>query len=275
MGPAHRRGVPAPLAGPRRPRTGGAHRPVRLAAPGPGRRGRPARRLRAAPVHPPAPRRRLARCDGLRARRDGPLLGPVHDRRARHRLRGRRGGRARGVRGRPVARRRRARAPHRGPLARRALEQAGELTQRLRAFLTGAARAQRLAPLAACAELVAARPTDAGGWEVVVVRHARLAATGVSAPGTDRGRSCTRSSRRPRPWHRRAAGPASHPHEAEILLSWLQEPGVRIVDVTGPWACRSARRGRTWTSRPRPATSRATRTPRAAPTWRTRPPGRP
>ncbi len=31
--------------------------------------------------------------------------------------------------------------------------------------------------------------------------------------------------------------PASHPHEAEILLSWLQEPGVRIVDVTGPWAC--------------------------------------
>ncbi|SDF58746.1 DNA polymerase-3 subunit epsilon [Cellulosimicrobium cellulans] len=117
-------------------------------------------------------------------------------------------------------------------------EQAGEITQRLRAFLTGAARAQRLAPLAACAELVAARPTDAGGWEVVVVRHARLAATGVSAPGTD-------------PWplvHALVAtaetvappvppAPASHPHEAEILLSWLQEPGVRIVDVTGPWAC--------------------------------------
>src|SRR5690606_39613989 len=31
--------------------------------------------------------------------------------------------------------------------------------------------------------------------------------------------------------------PASHPHEAEILLSWLEQPGVRIVDAAGPWAC--------------------------------------
>jgi len=123
-------------------------------------------------------------------------------------------------------------------------EQAGELTHRLRAFLAGAARAQRIGPLAACPEVVAARATDAGGWEIVVVRHARLAATGVSDPGDD-------------PWPLVDAlvataevvpapvppAPASHPHEAEVLLAWLEQPGVRIVDVTGEWTCpvRSAR----------------------------------
>ncbi|MFC8924129.1 DEDD exonuclease domain-containing protein [Cellulosimicrobium sp. NPDC057127] len=123
-------------------------------------------------------------------------------------------------------------------------EQAGDLTHRLRAFLTGAARAQRLAPLAACEELVAARPAGAGGWEVVVVRHARLAATGVSGPGED-------------PWplvHALVAtaetvpapvppAPACHPHEAEIVLAWLEQPDVRLVDVSGPWTSpvRSAR----------------------------------
>lgn len=123
-------------------------------------------------------------------------------------------------------------------------EQAGEVTHRLRAFLSGAARAQRLAPLSRCEQLVAARPTEAGGWEVVVVRHARLAATGVSRPGED-------------PWPLVDAlvataetvpapvppAPACHPHEAELVLGWLEQPGVRLVDVSGPWTSpvRSAR----------------------------------
>jgi DNA polymerase-3 subunit epsilon len=123
-------------------------------------------------------------------------------------------------------------------------EQAGEVTHRLRAFLAGAGRAQRLAPLSSCEQLVAARETDDGGWELVVVRHARLAATGVSPPGED-------------PWPLVRAlvataeavpapvppAPACHPHEAEIVLAWLEQPGVRLVDVTGTWTCpvRSAR----------------------------------
>ncbi|MBD7949715.1 DEDD exonuclease domain-containing protein [Oerskovia rustica] len=123
-------------------------------------------------------------------------------------------------------------------------EQAAEVTARLEAFLLGAGRAQRLGPLAECAELVAAKPLERGGWEIVVVRHARLAATGVSAPGAD-------------PWPTIEAlvataedvappvapAPACHPHEAELVLGWLEQPGVRLVDVTHPlaWPVRSAR----------------------------------
>ncbi|MCB7137252.1 DEDD exonuclease domain-containing protein [Cellulosimicrobium marinum] len=123
-------------------------------------------------------------------------------------------------------------------------EQAGDVTRRLRAFLAGASRAQRLAPLARCAELVAARETDDGGWEVVVVRHARLAATGVSPPGADPWPLVTSlvatAEHVPAPV---APAPACHPHEADLVLAWLEQPGVRLVDVTDPWTSpvRSAR----------------------------------
>jgi DNA polymerase-3 subunit epsilon len=30
--------------------------------------------------------------------------------------------------------------------------------------------------------------------------------------------------------------PAAHPEEAETLLRWLEQPGVRLVDVAGAWA---------------------------------------
>ncbi len=115
-------------------------------------------------------------------------------------------------------------------------EEAGEVTARLRAFLQAAARAQRLEPLAACAELVAARPSD-GGWEIVVIRHAVLAATGTCAPGEDPMRlvgallATALPVAAPTP-----PAPAGHPHEAEILLGWLDQPGVRIVAASHPLA---------------------------------------
>ncbi len=28
--------------------------------------------------------------------------------------------------------------------------------------------------------------------------------------------------------------PAAHPHEAELVLGWLDQPGVRVVEVTDP-----------------------------------------
>ncbi|WP_418276652.1 DEDD exonuclease domain-containing protein [Isoptericola jiangsuensis] len=117
-------------------------------------------------------------------------------------------------------------------------EEAGQVTARLRAFVRAAARSQRLDPLSRCRELVAARPTPVGGWEVVVVRHARLAATAVSPPEED-------------PWpliHSllataevveapNAPAPACHPEEAEIVLAWLDAPDVRLVRVSDPWTC--------------------------------------
>jgi DNA polymerase-3 subunit epsilon len=84
---------------------------------------------------------------------------------------------------------------------------------------------------------VAARRSDAGGWELVLVRHGRLAGTAVSPPGAD-----------PRPVidALRAAGehveaavapmPAAHPEETEEVLRWLEQPGIRLVDLDGEWA---------------------------------------
>jgi DNA polymerase-3 subunit epsilon len=111
-------------------------------------------------------------------------------------------------------------------------EEAADVRDRLDTFLRGAARAQRLAPLAACAELVAARRTDVGGWEVVLVRHGRLAGTAAVDRRTD-PRPAIESLRAtaehvPPPV---APAPAAHPEEADLVLEWLDAPGVRLVDA--------------------------------------------
>jgi DNA polymerase-3 subunit epsilon len=108
---------------------------------------------------------------------------------------------------------------------------------RLRALLAATARAQRLRALGRCPELVAARPTPDHGWEIVVIRHGRLAATGVAPPGAA-----------PRPFvDAVGAGadavppppggfPAASSEEVECLLRWLDSAGVRLVRIEGIWA---------------------------------------
>jgi DNA polymerase III subunit epsilon len=117
-------------------------------------------------------------------------------------------------------------------------EEAGRQRDRLLAFVRAATRTQRLAPLAGTAELIAALRTGHGGWELVLVRHGRLAGTTTTPPGAD-----------PRPFIEalRATGeqvtarpfplPAAHPEETEQVLRWLEQPGVRLVDLDGEWSC--------------------------------------
>jgi DNA polymerase III subunit epsilon len=84
-------------------------------------------------------------------------------------------------------------------------EEAAVQRDRLAAFIRAATRSQRLAALAACPQLVAARPTGVaapgaratgngvaasgapgnGGWELAVVRHGRLAGAGTVPPRAD------------------------------------------------------------------------------------------
>ena len=123
-------------------------------------------------------------------------------------------------------------------VAQERFEEAGAVRDRLSAFLRGAARAQRLSPLSDCPELVAARRSPDGGWEIVLIRYARLAAT-------------ARVDRADDPWPvieslRLSAehvdrpvspAPAGHPEEADLLLAWLDSPGVRLVDAPEGWAC--------------------------------------
>ncbi len=117
-------------------------------------------------------------------------------------------------------------------------EEAARHRDRLTAFLRIAARYQRLRALADCALLVAARPTDRGGYDVHVIRHGRLVAAGATPPGAH-----------PRPYldalvataEAVAAGPGPTPcasaEEMECVLRWLDEPGVRLVDIDGVWTC--------------------------------------
>lgn len=117
-------------------------------------------------------------------------------------------------------------------------EEAALHRDRLMAFLRGAARAQRLAPLATTPELVAARRAQRGGWEIVLVRYGRLAGTSVSPPGADpmpyiealrTSGECVAAAAAPQP--------AAHPEETEQVLHWLEQPGVRLVEMDGEWAC--------------------------------------
>jgi DNA polymerase III subunit epsilon len=116
-------------------------------------------------------------------------------------------------------------------------EDAGSHRDRLAAFVRTAARMQRLAGLSQCAEMVAARPTVGGAWELVLVRHGRLAGTSVVPVGVE-----------PRPWVDAlvATGevvspgvgpvPAASAEETECILRWLDSPGVRLVRLDGAWA---------------------------------------
>ena len=181
LGQAHRRALAAAVHGP----------------PGARRRRRLPRAVRAPSAPPSGPWPRCTRrfpirqcsdrlpqrpdAQRLRAGRDGPV--PVAVRRQRSDRRLRRRGRA-GCASRLIAtpdavvealRRRMA-----ALAARRAVRGSRlRYRDRLAAFLRGAARTQRLSALTRCAEVVAARREDDGGWEVHVVRHGRLAAAGV------------------------------------------------------------------------------------------------
>jgi DNA polymerase III subunit epsilon len=117
-------------------------------------------------------------------------------------------------------------------------EDAGVVRDRLAHLVRAAASAQRIAPLANSAEIMAARATPQGGWEVICVRFGRLAGTTVTPRGAD-----------PRPYFEALAasaenvapspGPAASAsaEETEKILRWLESTNVRMVAVDGEWTC--------------------------------------
>ncbi len=117
-------------------------------------------------------------------------------------------------------------------------EEAASHRNRMTTFLRAAARSQRLRALTGCAEIVAARRTESGSWEVHVVRHGRLAAAGVIPSGVS-ARDWTDQLRAGAdtvvPGH--GPAPAATPEESELVLRWLEHPGVRLVHVEGVWSC--------------------------------------
>jgi DNA polymerase-3 subunit epsilon len=132
--------------------------------------------------------------------------------------------------------------------AQERFEEAAAHRDRAAAFVRTAARMQRLAALSSCAELVAARPRFDNGWDVVVVRHGRLAGAAVAPPGAA-----------PRPYVEALVAtaetvpagigptPAASAEEMDCILRWLAEPGARLVSLDGTW-CSPARGAASHTS---------------------------
>ncbi|AXE39233.1 DEDD exonuclease domain-containing protein [Acidipropionibacterium virtanenii] len=114
-------------------------------------------------------------------------------------------------------------------------EDASSLTSRARSCLRASRRRARLASLADCAEIVAARPVDRT-WEVHIVRHGRLAAAALSpagenpVPTIDAARTTAETVTAASP-----GIPACTVEEAELVADWLESPGVRLVDIDGCW----------------------------------------
>lgn len=112
-------------------------------------------------------------------------------------------------------------------------EDAARWRDRVRALLHAAHRTQRLRSLTAEAELIAAAPHP-DGWEVHVLRHGRLAAAGILTRGTAL-----------QAWVDTLVAtaetvpggfgpvPSALTEESELILRWLEGPGVRIV--RGSW----------------------------------------
>lgn len=115
-------------------------------------------------------------------------------------------------------------------------EEAAAVRDRLLAFVRGAARRQRHVGLSAIDQLVAARPAvEAGRWDVAVVRRGRLAGAGVTSQALAVRASidtivATAETVLDTP------GPAALAEETDLLLRWLAEPGVRLVEASAPWA---------------------------------------
>jgi len=128
-------------------------------------------------------------------------------------------------------------------------EDAATARNRLATFLRSCIRVQRLYGLTRVPQLVAARRSGCGGWELSVIRYGRLVAAGVAPVGAA-----------PRPYidalvataESIVRGPGPTPcataAETECLLRWLDPPETRIVEVEGTWAspAGSAARMRNW-----------------------------
>ena len=116
-------------------------------------------------------------------------------------------------------------------------EEAAAQRDRLAALVRAGARVQRLAALTGCAEVVAARLVAEGAWEIVVVRHGRLAGTALARRDED-PRSVAAALAASAEVVPGGFGPvpAASAEETECVLRWLERPGLRLIGLTGTWA---------------------------------------
>jgi DNA polymerase-3 subunit epsilon len=115
-------------------------------------------------------------------------------------------------------------------------EEAAVARSRLIALLRATVRMQRLAAITKIPEIVAARRNDAGGWEIVVVRHGRLAGAATS-PSREHPRPTLDAARLTAETVLPGPGPvpAASAEETERVLAWLERADTRLVETSGDW----------------------------------------
>jgi DNA polymerase-3 subunit epsilon len=114
-------------------------------------------------------------------------------------------------------------------------EEAAIIRRRLEALTRTAARFHRIRSLAVCQEIVAARKVDLD-WEIHVIRYGRLAGSGLATPhevpqAVARAVRATAETvpKPPDPL------PAAGIEETERIADWLEQPGIRLIEITGDW----------------------------------------
>ena len=117
-------------------------------------------------------------------------------------------------------------------------EEAAALRDRLGSLVRATSRSQRATPVREASEIIAARRAPRGGWDLVCVRHGRLAGSTHSPVGAD-----------PMPYVTAlqasaevvapptGPGTSALPAETELVLRWLETEGTRLVDIEGEWTC--------------------------------------
>jgi DNA polymerase-3 subunit epsilon len=114
-------------------------------------------------------------------------------------------------------------------------EEAAMIRRRLEALTRTATRFHRIRSLAACAEIVAARKVELN-WEIHVIRYGRLAGAALATP-REVPQAVARAVRAtaetvPKPLD---PLPAAGIEETERIADWLEQPGIRLIDITGDW----------------------------------------
>jgi len=116
-------------------------------------------------------------------------------------------------------------------------EDAQVVRDRLAAFLGTTVRLQRLTALTRVEELVAACPAERGGWELAVIRRGRLAGAGFAPPDTHPRLSLAVTlSTAQTVLPGIGPVPCATPEETERILTWLERPQTRLVEITGEWS---------------------------------------
>lgn len=115
-------------------------------------------------------------------------------------------------------------------------EEADEITKRVHACTRTSTRWHRVRSLARCPQIVAAA-REGNGWAIHVVRFGRLAGAAHAGRGESPLTVAARAMRLAETVPAPTTGlPAASIDEAELVASWLETPGVRLIEIDGTWS---------------------------------------